>query len=326
MLSWEETGKTQKITDNDPLSVSILHYVFLDGNGETVSREFTAPAPDFRLSSDRKWFKNCLQCFQFEHRCLFIPLMQTAELFQKKVYRIAGENAVWSLANGVLTISGIGAIDIDKEVHYRYPVSSTARSYSYSSADNSWKDIRECVTKIVIEKGITSIPEEAFYYFSNLKEAEIKEGLKSIGKKAFYACENLRKITIPASVTEIGEECLATGYYWVGAEEPVVDAKIYAPKGSYAIKYAKQNNIAYTETKAAASGNNSGNTSANITRKKVTVTALTSSKAGTIKLKWKKLSGADGYEIQYARNAKFTKTKKKVTVKKRQRHQRPSKS
>ena len=26
--------------------------------------------PDFRLSSDRKWFKNCLQCFQFEHRCL----------------------------------------------------------------------------------------------------------------------------------------------------------------------------------------------------------------------------------------------------------------
>ena len=145
---------------------------------------------------------------------------------------------------------------------------------------------------------------------------EIKEGLKSIGKKAFYACENLRKITIPASVTEIGEECLATGYYWVGSEEPVVDAKIYAPKGSYAIKYAKQNNIAYTETKAAASGNNSGNTSANITRKKVTVTALTSSKAGTIKLKWKKLSGADGYEIQYARNAKFTKNKKKVTVKK----------
>lgn len=63
-------------------------------------------------------------------------------------------------------------------------------------------------------------------------------------------------------------------------------------------------------------GNNSGNTSANITRKKVTVTALTSSKAGTIKLKWKKLSGADGYEIQYARNAKFTKNKKKVTVKK----------
>ena len=82
------------------------------------------------------------------------------------------------------------------------------------------------------------------------------------------------------------------------------------------IKYAKKNNIAYTETKAAASGNNSGNTSANITRKKVTVTALTSPKTRTIKLKWKKLSGADGYEIQYARNAKFTRNKKKVTVKK----------
>ena len=315
MLSWEETGKTQKITDNDPLSVSILHYVFLDGNSEIVSQQFTAPAP----ISDCHPIVNgskIVYSASSANTVAFYSIDANSGAFQKKVYRIAGENAVWNLSNGVLTISGTGAIDIDKEVHYRYPVSSTARSYSYSSADNSWKDIRECVTKIVIEKGITSIPEEAFYYFSNLKEAEIKEGLKSIGKKAFYACKNLRKITIPASVTEIGEECLATGYYWVGSKEPVVDAKIYAPKGSYAIKYAKQNNIAYTETKAAASGNNSGNTSANITRKKVRVTALTSSKAGTIKLKWKKLSGADGYEIQYARNAKFTKNKKKVTVKK----------
>ena len=161
MLSWEETGKTQKITDNDPLSVSILHYVFLDGNGETVSQQFTAPAP----ISDCHPIVNgskIVYSASSANTVAFYSIDAGSGAFQKKVYRIAGENAVWNLSNGVLTISGTGAIDIDKEVHYRYPVSSTARSYSYNSADNSWKDIREYVTKIVIEKDLFVVSDEIY--------------------------------------------------------------------------------------------------------------------------------------------------------------------
>ena len=125
----------------------------------------------------------------------------------------------------------------------RYPVSSTVNSYSYSSSDNAWKPIRDKVKKIVIGKGITSIPESAFEYDNNLTEVQIEPGWKSIGKKAFYSCDALRKITIPSSVSSIGEDILWTGYYWVSDNSHVVRAKIYAPSNS-CLLYTSYHNIA----------------------------------------------------------------------------------
>ena len=302
LVSWEVTGKKQKMTGSDPLSVSVLHYVFVNGKGEKISKEFTAAAPVSDCQPIVKGSK-IIYTASNSNTVDFYSINASSGAFQKKVYRVAGEKAMWSLANGVMTISGTGAVNVDTEVHYRYPVSSTAGSYSYSNFDNAWKDVRASVKKLVIGKGITSIPSEEFSYFDKLKEVAIREGLKTIGKQAFYSCGNLSKITIPASVTSIGKECLATGYYWIGGK-PVVNAKIYAPKGSYALKYAKKNGIAYAVS------------STGITGKKVSMTGLTSPKSKTIKVKWKKISSADGYQIQYASNAKFTKNKKKVTVKK----------
>lgn len=303
LVSWEVTEKKQKMTGNDPLSVSVLHYVFVNGKGEKISKEFTAAAPVSDCQPIVKGSK-IIYTASSSNAVDFYSINANSGAFQKKVYRVAGEKAMWSLANGVMTISGTGAVNVDTEVHYRYPFSSTAGSYSYSNFDNAWKDVRGSVKKLVIGKGITSIPAEEFRYFDKLKEVTIKEGLKTIGKQAFYSCGNLNKIIIPASVTSIGKECLATGYYWIGGK-PVVNAKIYAPKGSYAIKYAKKNGIAYAVSSTTG-----------ITGKKVSMMGLTSPKSKTLKVKWKKISSADGYQIQYASNAKFTKNKKNVTVKK----------
>ncbi|MDE6624868.1 MAG: fibronectin type III domain-containing protein [Lachnospiraceae bacterium] len=44
---------------------------------------------------------------------------------------------------------------------------------------------------------------------------------------------------------------------------------------------------------------------------------LKSPKSKTIKVSWKKDSQADGYQIQYAENSKFTTGKKSVTITKR---------
>lgn len=54
-----------------------------------------------------------------------------------------------------------------------------------------------------------------------------------------------------------------------------------------------------------------------IVPKKAAIAKLTSSKVRTIKIVWKKDSQADGYQIQYAGNVKFTKGKKNIQVKKR---------
>lgn len=149
--------------------------------------------------------------------------------FGKKAYRAAGENASWALNGNVLTISGSSAINVDPEAYHGSPISSTYGWSPYSPSDNAWAPIRNSVKKIVIDKGITGIPERTFAYFDALEEVQIADGMKNIGKEAFFDCGALRKITIPASVTSIGDDILWTGAYWTYDESHVVYATIYAP-------------------------------------------------------------------------------------------------
>ena len=51
--------------------------------------------------------------------------------------------------------------------------------------------------------------------------------------------------------------------------------------------------------------------------KKAVLSKLTSAKTRRVKVTWKKDSQADGYQIQYAENAKFTVGKKNVTISKK---------
>jgi len=245
LISWEEYNASQTANTDDTLSGSILHYVFIDGSGNKISKEFTAAAS---ISDCHPVLKDSKIVFYASNDNMvnFYSIDANNGNFSKKIYRVAGENVTWKLDNGILTLSGTNAISVDTKGKHRYPVSSTAGSYSYSSGDNSWKPIREKVKKIVISNGITSIPDNAFNYFANLTEVVIGEGAKSIGKEAFYSCNALSKITIPSSVTSIGEDFLWTGYYWTSDDSHVVRATINAPANSYAIKYAKQYGIRYT--------------------------------------------------------------------------------
>lgn len=245
MVSWEETDEKGTADENDTLSDNIMHYVFIDGNGNKVSSEYTAAAP----VSDCKPIVNGSKIVYYasnDNMVNFYTIDANTGAFSKRCYQVAGDSATWNLKEGVLTLGGTGDIVVDTKAKYRYPLSSTASSYAYSSSDNSWKPIRDKVQKIVVEEGLTSIAMETFAGFSSLIEVEIKPGLKSIGEKAFYCCGKLSKITIPSSVETIGDNFLWTGAYWVGSGAPVVRATIYAPENSYAITYAKQNNIKYS--------------------------------------------------------------------------------
>ena len=133
----------------------------------------------------------------------------------KKMYHVAGEGVGWKLQNGVLTVYGNGALFLDPEDRYRFPVASSGGGYSYTQ-QGPWHAIQSKVKKVVICSGVTEIPERSFPYFTNLEEIEIEPGLKSIGKEAFYGCDDLEKLTIPASVTKIGEDITWTGYFWIG--------------------------------------------------------------------------------------------------------------
>jgi hypothetical protein len=318
MISWRELKETQTADNTDALSPYVLHYIFVDGNGNKLTEEFKVGAS---LSDCQPVVKGnqIVYCGSGTGMVDFYSIDAETGEFSKKTYRVIGDHVTWDLKDGVLTVSGSGEMTTG------------------STAVNSvWSFIQDEIKKIVIKSGITSIPEDAFAYLNSVTEVEIESGLQTIGAYAFYSCDSLRKVTIPSSVTSIGTGIVWTRYLWISDNSHVVYAKIYAPEGSYAIQYAKENNISYNGSYNSGAGGNSGTggisgededeksvngysgttiKTVKIVPGKVNISKVTSSKSKTIRVTWKKNSQVDGYQIQYAKNAKFTKGQKTVTVK-----------
>ncbi|MGN0613698.1 MAG: leucine-rich repeat protein [Porcipelethomonas sp.] len=246
MISWEENDDALTASDlNDGLSDSILHYLFVDGNGNSLSEEFTVRASISDCQPVVKGSKVVFYSSGFD-TVDFYSIDAATGKFSKKVYRIAGENAQWDFDDGILTISGTGEL--------------FTNGYSLSG----WTAIRDDVEKIIIEGGITSIPENKFTNFSNLKEVQIENGVKSIGEQAFAFCENLEKITIPSSVTEIGDDILWTGYSWLFDGSHVVTATIYSSADSFAALYAQENGINFAVINSLIKGDANGDGVVNV--------------------------------------------------------------
>lgn len=232
MISWNQRDESSDYSNktlsdyNDPLSENKLHYIFIDGNGNKLSSEYTVDAA----------FSDCRPIYNGSEIVFYASDSNTIDFytinastgdFNKKVCKNLGDNVSWEYNNGVLTISGTGEMKI-----------LSSNNWSSSSAWPS--DIRKNTTKIIVKNGVTKISDNAFADFDKLKEVDIKPGLKSIGKQAFYECGNLEKVTIPSSVTEIGEDIIWTGYWWIGSNAHVYDATIYTSPGSTADNYAKK--------------------------------------------------------------------------------------
>ena len=99
-----------------------------------------------------------------------------------------GDNLTWTLADGVLTISGVGSMT----------------DYSSSSVV-PWAGKRESITGVVIGDGITHIGSYAFYRFYGMKSFTIPDSVTSIGNGAFLNCLYVTDIRLPSSLTTIGE-------------------------------------------------------------------------------------------------------------------------
>ena len=98
-----------------------------------------------------------------------------------------GENLTWTLdSEGTLTISGTGDMT----------------GMNWDSCP--WKEYRKLIKRVIINKGVTSIGEDAFSYCTSLESITIPDSVTSIYYSAFEVCSNLESITIPDSVTSIG--------------------------------------------------------------------------------------------------------------------------
>ncbi len=98
-----------------------------------------------------------------------------------------GDNVTWVLDGTTLTISGEGAMA------------------NYSGMDYvPWRSRRREITNVIIEDGVTTIGDCAFWYFTRMYDIEIPSSVTSIGSHAFYASTGMTNINIPDSVTYFG--------------------------------------------------------------------------------------------------------------------------
>ena len=124
-----------------------------------------------------------------------------------------GANVNWILENGVLTITGNG----------------TMNDYTWGTPA-LWMEYAALITNVVIEDGVTSIGDAAFYKCTGLTSIVIPNSVTSIGYEAFYKCTGLTSIVIPNSVTSIDDYtfCSCTGLTSVEIPNSVTSIGGYA--------------------------------------------------------------------------------------------------
>ena len=187
--------------------------------------------------------------------------------------------------------------------------------------NESYLEIPEVISSGLISGTVREI--FGFSYTNSLISVTIPKTTELIDISAFEYCINLEKITIPPSVKEIRELAFR------GCDK----LTIYGYTNTTAEAYAKENNIpfesigVYTEPTTSPTTempNKTINpthtpttkTTPTIKTKKAVIKKVIATKKKTLKITWKKVSGAKGYEIKLATNRKFTKNKRTFKVKK----------
>ena len=120
-----------------------------------------------------------------------------------------GDNISWDISfDGTLTVSGIG------------PMAEIGQQPSWYDDF----DVLPFVKKLVVEEGITTLSEGAFYCLYKMEQASLPETLITIGYGAFEFCESLQSITLPASLEVLGEgvfqQCYALNAITVHENNP----------------------------------------------------------------------------------------------------------
>ncbi len=97
---------------------------------------------------------------------------------------------------------------LPKKTGKTYTIPASVAGYPTAGFDY-FSDIRESkewkqIQTLILEEGITEVPDHSYREMPALKKVVLPDGLKKIGYSAFYQCGALKTITLPKSVTEIG--------------------------------------------------------------------------------------------------------------------------
>ena len=131
--------------------------------------------------------------------CMTYPVF--ADGTTEKITGSCGKNLTYEYDPSLktLTISGAGKMaDYDKDITNLGVIPEWRKS-----------GIENNLEKVVIEDGVESVGDYAFYWCENITNVTIPNSIKNINDYAFYSCNALTSITIPDGVTSIGKNAFA---------------------------------------------------------------------------------------------------------------------
>jgi hypothetical protein len=100
-----------------------------------------------------------------------------------------GDNVTWTYDDTICTLT----------------ISGTGTMYDYKSDNRPWESYEDKIKTVIINDGVTTIGDCAFYSFGKLERIVIPESIYAIGRRAFNSCKKITSITMPYSVTVIEE-------------------------------------------------------------------------------------------------------------------------
>ena len=110
--------------------------------------------------------------------------------------------------NGICTVCRIAEGTCSENVTWIYDSKRTTLTISGTGGMTTtapWKNYRSEIKTVVINNGVTTIGDNAFFNCTSLTTIEIPDSVTTIGDYAFAICTSLVSVTIPGSVTTIGE-------------------------------------------------------------------------------------------------------------------------
>ena len=120
--------------------------------------------------------------------CTIVTLVTTAPVIAETSGK-CGENVTWIYENGTLTISGTGDM------------------WDYIRMNEApWYEYHDTIKTAVIQAGVTSIGNWAFWDCNNLVYIDIPSSISSIGERSFYKCYSLTTVKISGAVENIATD------------------------------------------------------------------------------------------------------------------------
>ncbi len=121
-----------------------------------------------------------------------------------------GSSTKWELNNGVLTLSGSGAVSIVGWAVYSDQVTSVVIGDGITSMNSSMFVNSKNLKSVVFGKSVQTIPASFCANCPALSSIQFSDSVQKIDKSAFVNCGSLKKLELPSSVTEIGSQAFSS--------------------------------------------------------------------------------------------------------------------